>query len=450
MAKERQKPSTAAPRQPVEQGLNGGRFSPSAQTQGRGKVAPTDRAPAPKKPNSSPISAQKPRQTTQNGTKPTQKNPIPPSDKPGDTRTFPRVKPAAPAKKTFAAPQKPQTRPAAQPESASAPGWRRVRDGEGQSAYRAPHFEGGTREYIQNQGEITSEHADIRSQTPSARRAKRKENRRGDLAKLRRSNFRASFRVVSTKKTRPKDRFRRIFTVLALYLIAFGIMAACFFGDRLLYALQPTDRVNVVLGEKGKTGYFRYEDGMGNVVFGETMYLNMTRIAEFLEFTTTGDLVSMRYFTRNDKVHEIVLIADSRLCLVNGTPVMLALPTVLQTDTVFVSSDLLTRFFEGISVEWNEKYHNVYIKREVASTGVLEGDVYREVTFVLKEADANDAVVLEELPLDLRMRIEAAYASGGGFIDPGPQAPIEDETQNQDETPSETVENGQNRDGNTT
>ncbi len=351
-----------------------------------------------------------------------------------NTRTFTRVSPAALSSRPFKA----KGEAGRAPEFDSAPGFRKVGDAGQAAGYRAPRFQNSPREYIpESQGAPSARTlGNLREQTPSARRRRSKENRRSDLTRLRRTNYRTRFRVVKKPKHRPRYYLSRIIATLALYLLFLGVFSAFFFMSLFRHTIVSSGSVDCIVGTRGEDGYFKYESRYGSVFQNGAMYVNMTRIATLCELTTTGDFTVMRYFTRVGKGDEVLLTVGSSVAVINGTPVLLAGPTYLSGDIVYVSGDLFTRFAQGVNVEWNEEKRDLIFTREIVSTSVLGGNVYADMTFDLQEQTAEIGIAFDDLPLDLRMRIEQAYNAGGGYIAPPPStAPLPDDAPSPDPAP---------------
>jgi len=311
--------------------------------------------------------------------------------------------------------------------------WRRVSEPGGKEQYQAPRFRGAAREYVPGQGEERKERGGARSgmhrlkeQSPSRRRERSKQNRRQNLEKLRRANFRSSFRVVTKKKRTGRFYLVMGCVSLALYLLLMGCFAAFFAANLFRKTLREQGSVRYVIGTEGVEGYAKGEMRYGTLFRDGQMMLNMDQIADLCELTVTGDATRMRFYSRGDLGHDVVLYPGSASAVINGTPVTLAAKTVMEEDVVYVSADLIERFASGITVEWDEEKSRLTISRIIQSTSVLKGDVYAELTYALVQDGGEERIDLSSLPLELRMRIEADFELATRPKDP-PESPTDGE-----------------------
>ncbi len=300
--------------------------------------------------------------------------------------------------------------------------WRSVKESGAGDGYRSPRFQGAAREYVKksephmpSKARPASKSAPsaqapmnhLKAQSPKARRERSKHTRRQTLETLRRQNYRHKFRVVSKKK-KPKSFYLKIIgATLALYLLFLGGYSAFFRNNLMTKSLQQQGSVRYTVGVKDTKGYLRTDVKYGTLFRGGIMYLNMNHIAALCDLTTTGDLTQMRFTSRGSRGDSALFRIGSRTAVINGTPVTLAGPAILENDTVYVAADFFSRFSGGLTVDWNEEKSTLAVTREVVSTSVMSGDSYAELTFGLDKNLPDTAIDFELLDIDLQMKIEA-------------------------------------------
>lgn len=310
--------------------------------------------------------------------------------------------------------------------------WRHVSEPGEQDSYKSPQFRGAAREYVPKRAPVSGAPrrpssaqagmGSILEQTPTRRRERSKQNRRRKLENLHRENYRRQFRIVKKNK-RPKSFYVALVCLtLACYLIFAGGMAAIFAGNLFRRTLQDNGSVTYVFGTSENTGYAKVSLRYGSAFRDGMLMINMNRIAALCDLTMTGDLHQVRFYSRGEAGDEVIFYTDSHTAVINGTPVTLSGKSVMIGDSVYVPMDFFERFARGLELEWEEERSRLTVTRIVVSTSVLKGDSYAEVTFGLSKDPAESAITLDDLALELRMRIEADYEQSvlnpGGIGDP--------------------------------
>lgn len=312
--------------------------------------------------------------------------------------------------------------------------WRRVGESGESNNYKAPHFKGTAREYIPNASpkkdpsshKIVFEHSErrpsglqhIKSQSPRLRRERTKQNRRKNLESLHRENFRQQFRVVSKKKRSRGFYLKMISATLALYLLFLGAYAAYFSSNLVSRGLQERESIRYTVGTKDETGYLRTNVLYKTVFRNDVLYLNMNHIASLCRLTTTGNLSRMRYSSRAEGADFVTFFIGQKTAIVNGAHVTLSAPAVLEGESVYVPIDFFDRFVTGLDILWDEEKSELSMKRQIVSTSIMNGNEYADLCFGLDKTEIVGGIAWESLDLELRMRIEAAYAQGNNPIPP--------------------------------
>ncbi len=119
------------------------------------------------------------------------------------------------------------------------------------------------------------------------------------------------------------------------------------------------------------------------------VYVNLSEIAEKFDISITGSYDELRFLP--DKNDEYVrFYPDSRTAYVNGNPIILSVPAVLEDECLWIPIDFITRYVDGISLKYNEKERTITVKR------LSYGAIDKAITFTLKNSPSITAIPEED------------------------------------------------------
>ncbi len=199
------------------------------------------------------------------------------------------------------------------------------------------------------------------------------------------------------RRKRERKRARKLFFGRAVIcLVIFAILAVLTAAVYTIhFAASPDgvpDKVKYAFGDKGAV--VRTAD-TGSVFKNGYTYVCFNDVADFLGMAVTGDMESMRFVLYEESSDvgsegdgsedSVTFMMDSRTVVINTQKMTLPSESFLFGEEVWVSTDFIEDFVDGLTVTADGKTISVTrIKDEALSTD--EETVYLEVSLKLKES----------------------------------------------------------------
>ena len=172
-----------------------------------------------------------------------------------------------------------------------------------------------------------------------------------------------------------------------LFLVCIGGLTLSLRGSavanpKLTYQIGANDSVVSVRSIRRNT---LYRDGL--------LYINMSELASYCEFTTTGTVREIRFISKTETNDNVRFILGTPIAYVNGYQVRLNGAVIYEDDAVLVPSDFITHYVSGLDVSVDEKTGKVILSRTVdanyeAPVSIRDnaGDVhYEQIVFTLQQ-----------------------------------------------------------------
>lgn len=139
----------------------------------------------------------------------------------------------------------------------------------------------------------------------------------------------------------------------------------------------------------------------GNLMFRNgTYYINVTDIASYCEFTTTGDVTQIRFISKSQSNDNVRFKIGDAVIYVNGVRVRLTVPIIGEGDSIYVPVEFFNKYALGITVNINEQERKITISRtfdEVTIAIITEF----ETENLLRQAKGENQKDVSELSVDI-------------------------------------------------
>ncbi len=272
-------------------------------------------------------------------------------------------------------------------------------NGRGQ-AHHGSNASFGNRGYSSQQSRAESYVNSRREAQYRAERERRRAYER-EMEEARRIRRQIEYELKQEEKMRRKKerkKARKLFFGRALVcLIIFAILALATGILLTLHFISAPDSlpstVNYTFGDPGKT--VRTADDSTAFRNGKT-YVCFNDVADFLSLSVTGNTESMRFVFSADTTEEsgsegdgnedsVTFMMDSRTVIINTQKMTLPSESFLYGETVWVTTDFIDEFIEGLAVTVDGK--NISVTRmEDTALSTDDETVYLPVFLKLKEA----------------------------------------------------------------
>ncbi len=165
------------------------------------------------------------------------------------------------------------------------------------------------------------------------------------------------------------------FVLFALMFVFFFLVSTIFFFVNLLNNGSPdtgvytcqTGSIYDVVEVKTVKGNLMFRNG--------TYYINVTDIASYCEFTTTGDVTQIRFISKSLNNDNVRFKVGDAVIYVNGVRVRLTVPVIGEGDSIYVPVEFFNKYALGINVNINEQERKITISRtfdDVTSSVISE------------------------------------------------------------------------------
>lgn len=173
---------------------------------------------------------------------------------------------------------------------------------------------------------------------------------------------------------------------LAMFVLISVVFCLCFFINLHHYDKPDISSFTVQIGTDAKkaekVSYTRLmKDG--------TLYVNMTKIAEYCGMIVTGDSSALRYTVDSDAADTVEFIIGSREVSVNGVKERLTAPAVQESDGLYVPFDFLSAYMKGLSFAYDAEkgkitIYRMYEDETLTPETATEADAFQTLSFVVK------------------------------------------------------------------
>ncbi len=236
-----------------------------------------------------------------------------------------------------------------------------------------------------------------------------------------------------------KEWLRIFFYRFILFILMF---AFCFMISVVFFF------VNLMNNGSPDTGVYTFQTGgiydvkeiktmKGSLIFRNgSYYINMTDIAAYCDFTTTGDVGQMRYISNNKNNDNVIFRTGDSVIYVNRVRVRLKAPVIAEDDDVYIPAEYFDKYVQGISLDINEKERKLTISRSFdEGTSLLVSDFetenllklakgeeqtdigdfsvnigYGEISFTLHESEPTEHIDEYTIGRDLLLITDPEYA----------------------------------------
>lgn len=164
-----------------------------------------------------------------------------------------------------------------------------------------------------------------------------------------------------------------IFVAMLVGLLAIGLL---FITTSLRSTAEKApEAYTVIYGDEDTTA--------PTLISGNSMYLNMSSLAKFLNFTVSGDKNNLRY--EADETEYIEFTVSSNSAVINGDGVVMS-ASVIEDDEgdIFIPADFVEEYFFGLEISKDEEKLTYTITREETNESTDEKPVYEKITFKVK------------------------------------------------------------------
>lgn len=205
-------------------------------------------------------------------------------------------------------------------------------------------------------------------------------------------------RIKQEKKETRKESFRIFRGRFLVFLAVFAILALIV---GLIFVISLNSKPDAPK-DSGKISYYyggtekRKTDAGGLVVSGG-VYFCFNDLADFLKMAESGSAEGLKFIIRSDDVSTsegsgeeeyILFVTGDITTIINGQEAKLGLPSKMIGDEVWVDTDLISDYMNGLSVTYDKNSSSVRISR-LADEELSDGKkiVYQPVSFRLKSTD---------------------------------------------------------------
>ncbi len=200
-------------------------------------------------------------------------------------------------------------------------------------------------------------------------------------------------------KNRLRIFFNRFILFAFMFLLVFLTWIVLFF-------------INLLNNGSPDSGVYTYQTGSiydvvdvktvkGNLVFRNgTYYINVTDIASYCEFTTTGDVSQIRFISKSPGNDNVRFKIGESIIYVNGICARLSVPIIGEGDSIYVPVEFFYKYAIGISVIIDEEKRQIIISRtfdDPTSTVISEF----EMENLLRESKNEEPIDISELSVDI-------------------------------------------------
>ncbi len=152
-------------------------------------------------------------------------------------------------------------------------------------------------------------------------------------------------------------------------------------------------------GVKGRT--VSYSSAVKNGKY----YVCFNDVAKYLSMAETGNAKEMKFVipgsekTESEGEQFIAFTVGTRNVTVNSRPVTVDVDSVLYGEEIWVSSDFVAEYVDGINVEYGKSGNTVYVSRIEDEDNSTQGNVvYLPVSLKLKSTEPMDAPEFDDRP----------------------------------------------------
>ncbi|MDD4774176.1 MAG: copper amine oxidase N-terminal domain-containing protein [Eubacteriales bacterium] len=200
-----------------------------------------------------------------------------------------------------------------------------------------------------------------------------------------------------------KDRLRvylcRFVVFTAMFIFALLISTLLFFVN-LFTNISPQKGV-YICQTGGIYDVFDVKTVKGDTIYRNgTFYINVTDIAAYCGFTTTGDIKQIRFISKNKDNDNVRLKIGDAVIYINGVPARLTAPVTAEGDSIFVPVEFFDKYALGINVNIDEQERKITISRafdETTSNIISEF----ETENLLRQAKGESQMNVSELSVDI-------------------------------------------------
>lgn len=201
--------------------------------------------------------------------------------------------------------------------------------------------------------------------------------------------------------------FKEWLRVFLCRFVVFAVMFVFFFLVSIIFFF-----VNLFNNGSPDTGVYTCQTGSiydvvevktvkGNLIFRNgTYYINVTDIASYCEFTTTGDVTQIRFISKSQSNDNVRFKIGDAVIYVNGIRVRLTVPIIGEGDSIYVPVEFFDKYALGITVNIDEQERKVTISRtfDEVTTAIISDF---ETENLLRQAKGEDQKEVSELSVDI-------------------------------------------------
>ncbi|MHB1152242.1 MAG: stalk domain-containing protein [Eubacteriales bacterium] len=164
--------------------------------------------------------------------------------------------------------------------------------------------------------------------------------------------------------------FKEWLRVFLCRLVVFAVMFVFFLLVSTIFFF-----VNLLNNGSPDTGVYTCQTGSiydvvevktvkGNLMFRNgTYYINVTDIASYCEFTTTGDVTQIRFISKSQSNDNVRFKVGDAVIYVNGVRVRLTVPVIGEGDSIYVPVEFFNKYALGINVHIDEQERKITVSR---------------------------------------------------------------------------------------
>lgn len=201
--------------------------------------------------------------------------------------------------------------------------------------------------------------------------------------------------------------FKEWLRVFLCRLMVFSVMFVLFFLITTMFFF-----VNLLNNGSPDTGVYNIQTGSeydliavkavkGNLLFRNgAYYINVTDIASYCEFTTTGDMTQMRFISKGENNDNVRFKIGDAVIFVNGVRARLSAPIIGEGDSIYVPVEFFNKYALGITVNVDTAGRKITVSRtfdEATSTIISEF----EVENLLRKSKGQAQKAVSELAVDI-------------------------------------------------
>jgi len=272
-----------------------------------------------------------------------------------------------------------------------------------------------------------------RREEAMARREAEMARRAEEIARRREAAVR---RKIALRQKR-KKQFRRMVVVtgqrfvilLAMFALLLGLSTGVFFLR--LHTGNHTDpaeyvfRLGNVYDRSNRNETIRSENSL---YFQGKLYLDALEIAEYLNFTTAGDVNGLRLLLNNEAGDEAVFYMNDNTVVLNGITERLSAAPFYREGTFYLPAEFFVRYVSGIAVtEDSEELEVTFapaltedcqreLKASLDDEGRLTNSnfvfVYQDQAIRVKASQPSEVIKENSLDDEILLATDAAYISG--------------------------------------